>query len=212
MNIVLLGSPGVGKGTYAKRISKIYDIPQISTGDMFREALKNQTEIGIEAKSYMDKGELVPDEITIKIVEERLKHDDCKNGFMLDGFPRTIAQANALSEISKIDKVLNFVANDEIIIERLSGRRVCSECGNIFHVKNIPPKIEGICDVCDGKLIQREDDKPDSIKKRLDVYKNQTAPLIGYYKEKGILAEIDASKPIEKVDEIISDVKKALEE
>jgi len=212
MNIVLLGSPGVGKGTYAKRISKIYDIPQISTGDMFREALKNQTEIGIEAKSYMDKGELVPDEITIKIVEERLKHDDCKNGFMLDGFPRTIAQANALSEISKIDKVLNFVANDEIIIERLSGRRVCSECGTIFHVKNIPPKIEGICDVCDGKLIQREDDKPDSIKKRLDVYKNQTAPLIGYYKEKGILAEIDASKPIEKVDEIISDVKKALEE
>ena len=212
MNIVLLGSPGVGKGTYAKRISKIYDIPQISTGDMFREALKNQTEIGIEAKSYMDKGELVPDEITIKIVEERLKHDDCKNGFMLDGFPRTIAQANALSEISKIDKVLNFVANDEIIIERLSGRRVCSECGNIFHVKNIPPKVEGICDVCDGKLIQREDDKPDSVKKRLDVYKNQTAPLIGYYKEKGILAEIDASKPIEKVDEIISDVKKALEE
>jgi len=212
MNIVLLGSPGVGKGTYAKRISKIYDIPQISTGDMFREAIKNKTEIGIEAKSYMDKGELVPDEVTIKIVEERLKKDDCKNGFMLDGFPRTIAQADALSGISKIDKVLNFIADEDIIIGRLSGRRVCSECGTIFHIKNIPPKVEGICDVCDGKLIQRDDDKPDSVKKRLDVYKNQTAPLIDYYKEKGLLSEIDAGKPIERVDEIISDVKKALDE
>jgi adenylate kinase len=212
MNIVLLGSPGVGKGTYAKRISKIYDIPQISTGDMFREAIKNKTEIGIEAKSYMDKGELVPDEVTIKIVEERLKKDDCKNGFMLDGFPRTIAQADALSGISKIDKVLNFIADEDIIIGRLSGRRVCSECGTIFHIKNIPPKVKGICDVCDGKLIQRDDDKPDSVKKRLDVYKNQTAPLIDYYKEKGLLSEIDAGKPIERVDEIISDVKKALDE
>ncbi|MDD5086448.1 MAG: adenylate kinase [Candidatus Nanoarchaeia archaeon] len=212
MNIVLLGSPGVGKGTYAERISKIYSIPQISTGDMFREAIKNETKVGLEAKSYMDKGELVPDEVTIKIVKERLEKDDCKNGFMLDGFPRTIAQADALSEISKIDKVLSFVADDEIIIDRLSGRRVCSDCGRIFHVKNIPPKIEGICDICDGKLIQREDDKPESIKKRLDVYKKQTAPLIDYYKEKDILAEIDASKPIEKIDEIISDVRKALEE
>jgi adenylate kinase len=212
MNIVLLGSPGVGKGTYAVRILKIYNIPQISTGDMFREAIKNGTEVGLEAKSYMDKGELVPDEVTIKIVEERLKKDDCKRGFMLDGFPRTIAQAEALSEISKIDKVLNFTADDEIIIERLSGRRVCSDCGRIFHVKNIPPKVEGICDVCDGKLIQREDDKPESIKKRLDVYKKQTAPLIDYYKEKGLLAEIDANKPIEKVDEIIDDIKKALDE
>jgi len=211
MNIVLLGSPGVGKGTYAERMSKIYGIPQISTGDMFREAIKNETEIGLEAKSYMDKGELVPDEVTIKIVKERLEKDDCKNGFMLDGFPRTIAQADALSEISKIDKVLSFVADDETIIDRLSGRRVCSECGAIFHVKNIPTKIEGICDVCDGKLIQRDDDKPESIKKRLDVYKKQTSPLIDYYKEKGLLAEIDANKPIEKVDEIISDVRKALD-
>lgn len=212
MNIVLLGSPGVGKGTYAKRISNIYGIPQISTGDMFREAVKNETPVGLEAKSWMDKGELVPDEVTIKIVRERLNKNDCKKGFMLDGFPRTIAQAESLNDISKIDKVLIFVADDEIIIERLSGRRVCSECGTIFHAKNIPPKVEGICDVCNGKLIQREDDKPESIKKRLDVYKEQTAPLIDYYKEKGLLAEIDANKPIEKVDEIISDVKKALEE
>ena len=212
MNIVLLGSPGVGKGTYAKRISKIYDIPQISTGDMFREATKNKTETGLKAKEYLDKGELVPDDVTIGIVEERLKQDDCKNGFMLDGFPRTIAQADALSNIIDIDKVLNFTASDDTIIDRLSGRRVCSECGTIFHVKNIPPKIEGVCDACGGKLIQRDDDKPDSIKKRLDVYKKQTEPLIDYYKEKELLADIDADKPIEQVDEIIADVRKALEE
>ena len=212
MNIVLLGSPGVGKGTYAKRISKIYSIPQISTGDMFREATKNKTKIGLKAKGYMEKGELVPDDVTIGIVEERLKQEDCKNGFMLDGFPRTIAQADALSNIIDIDKVLNFTASDEVIIDRLSGRRVCSECGTIFHVKNIPPKIEGVCDACGGKLIQRDDDKPDSIKKRLDVYKKQTEPLIDYYKEKELLADIDADKPIEQLDEIIADVRKALEE
>lgn len=212
MNIILLGSPGVGKGTYAKRISKIYGIPQISTGDMFREAIKNKTKIGLLAKTYIDKGNLVPDDVTIKIVEQRLKKDDCKNGFMLDGFQRTIAQADALSGISKIDKVLNFFASDGIIINRLSGRRVCSECGAIFHVKNIPPKAEGICDLCQGKLIQREDDRPESVKKRLDVYNKQTAPLIAYYRGKGILANIDANRPIEQVDEIIADARKALEE
>jgi len=212
MNIVLLGSPGVGKGTYAKRISKIYDIPQISTGDIFREAIKNKTEIGLKAKKYLDSGELVPDDVTIGIVEERLKQDDCKNGFMLDGFPRTIPQADALSGIIDIDKVLNFTASDDTIIDRLSGRRVCSECGTIFHVKNIPPKIEGVCDACGGKLIQRNDYKPESIKKRLDVYKKQTEPLIAYYKEKDILADINADKPIEQVDEIIDDARKALEE
>ena len=212
MNIVLLGSPGVGKGTYAKRISKIYNIPQISTGDMFREAIKNKTEIGLKAKEYMDKGELVPDDITIGIVEERLKKDDCKNGFMLDGFPRTIAQAEALDKIIVIDKVLDFTASDEVIIDRLSGRRVCRNCGAIYHIRNIVPKVEGVCDNCGGELYQRDDDKPESVKKRLDVYKKQTAPLIDYYKEKELLADIDANRPIEQVDEIIADVKKALEE
>jgi len=212
MNIVLLGSPGVGKGTYAGRISKIYNIPQISTGDMFREAIKNKTEIGLKAKEYIDKGELVPDDVTIGIVDERLKQDECKNGFMLDGFPRTIVQADALSDIINIDKVLNFTASDEVIIDRLSGRRVCKSCGAIFHIRNIVPKVEGVCDKCGGEVYQREDDKPESVKKRLNVYKNQTAPLIGYYNEKGILAEIDANKPFEQVDEIIADVRKALEE
>jgi len=212
MNIVLLGSPGVGKGTYAKRISKIYNIPQISTGDMFREAIKNKTEIGLKAKEYMDKGELVPDDITIGIVEERLKKDDCKNGFMLDGFPRTIAQAEALDKIIVIDKVLDFTASDEVIIDRLSGRRVCRNCGAIYHIRNIVPKVEGVCDNCGGELYQRDDDKPESVKKRLDVYKKQTAPLIDYYKEKELLADIDANRPIEQVDEIIADVRKALEE
>ena len=212
MIIVLLGSPGVGKGTYAKRILGIYGIPQISTGDMFREAIKNKTEIGLKAKGYMDKGELVPDDVTIGIVEERLKQDDCENGFMLDGFPRTIVQADALSGIIAIDKVLNFTASDNTIIDRLSGRRVCKSCGAIFHIRNIVPKVEGVCDNCGGELYQRDDDKPESVKKRLDVYKKQTAPLIDYYKEKNLLADIDANKPIEQVDEIISDVRKALEE
>jgi len=212
MNIVLLGSPGVGKGTYAKRISKIYDIPQISTGDMFREAIKNKTGIGLKAKEYMDKGELVPDDVTIGIVDERLKQDDCKNGFMLDGFPRTITQADALSNIIAIDKVLNFTASDDTIIDRLSGRRVCRNCGAIFHIRNIIPKVEGVCDNCGGEVYQRDDHKPESVKKRLDVYKKQTAPLIDYYKEKELLADIDADKPIEQVDEIIADVGNALKE
>jgi len=146
MNIVLLGLPGVGKGTYAKKISNIYDIPQISTGDMFREAMKNRTKIGLLAKTYIDKGNLVPDDVTIKLVEERLKQDDCKNGFMLDGFPRTIAQAEALDKIVVIDKVLDFTASEEIIIDRLSGRRICKSCGAIYHIRNIIPKVKGVCD------------------------------------------------------------------
>ena len=212
MNIVLLGSPGVGKGTYAERISKIYNIPQISTGDMFREAIKNKTEIGLKAKEYMDKGELVPDDVTIGIVEERLKKGDCKNGFMLDGFPRTIPQADALSNVVVIDKVLDFTASEEIIIDRLSGRRVCKSCGAIFHIRNIVPKVEGVCDNCGGELYQRDDDKPESVKKRLVVYKKQTEPLIEYYNKKGILRSINADWPIEQVDNVITDVRKALEE
>jgi len=212
MNIVLLGSPGVGKGTYAKRISKIYGIPQISTGDMFRKAIKNKTRIGLLAKTYIDKGNLVPDDVTIKLVEERLKQDDCKNGFMLDGFPRTITQADALSDIINIDKVLDFTASEKIIIDRLSGRRICKSCGAIYHIRNIIPKVEGVCDKCGGKIYQRDDDKPESVKKRLDVYKKQTEPLIKYYTKKGILRSINADWPIEQVDNVINDARKALEE
>ncbi len=212
MNVVLLGSPGVGKGTYAKRISKIYGIPQISTGDMFREAIKNKTKIGLKAKGYMDKGELVPDDVTIGIVKEKLKKNDCKNGFMLDGFPRTIAQADALSDIIDIDKVLDFTASEQVIIDRLSGRRICKSCGAIYHIRNIIPKVKGVCDKCGGKIYQRDDDKPESVKKRLDVYKKQTEPLIEYYTKKGILRSINADWPIEQVDNVISDARKALEE
>ncbi len=212
MKIVLLGSPGVGKGTYAERISEIYGIPHISTGDMFREAIKNKTEIGLKAKEYLDRGELVPDEVTIKLVDERLKQDDCKNGFMLDGFPRTIAQAEALDKIVVIDRVLDFTASDEIIIDRLSGRRICKSCGAIYHIRNIIPKIEGVCDKCNGEVYQRDDDKPESVKKRLVVYKKQTEPLIEYYTKKGILRSINADWPIEQVDNVIADARKALEE
>lgn len=212
MKIILLGSPGVGKGTYAKRISKIYNIPQISTGDMFREAIKNKTEIGLLAETYIDKGDLVPDDVTIKIVEQRLKKDDCKNGFMLDGFPRTITQAEALDKTVVIDKVLDFTASKEIIIDRLSGRRICKSCGAIYHIRNIIPKVKGVCDKCGGEVYQRDDDKPEAIKERFVVYKRQTEPLIDYYTKKGILRSINAEWPIEQVDNVIADARKALEE
>ena len=212
MKIILLGPPSVGKGTYAKMISKIYNIPHISTGDMLRNAVKNKTEIGLLAKKYIDKGDLVPDDVSIKLVEQRLKKDDCKNGFMLDGFPRTIAQADALSNIVAIDKVLNFTASKETIIDRISGRRVCKSCGAIYHIRNLIPKIKGVCDKCGGEVYQRDDDKPEAVKERFVVYRKQTEPLIEYYKEKGLLADIDANWPIEQVDKVIADVRKALEE
>lgn len=212
MNIVLLGSPGVGKGTYAKRLSKIYGIPQISTGDMFREAINNKTKIGLLAKTYIDKGNLVPDDVTIKIVEQRLKKDDCKNGFMLDGFPRTIAQAEALDKTVVIDKVLDFTSSEQVIIYRLSGRRICKSCGAIYHIRSIIPKVKDVCDKCGGKVYQRDDDKPKAIKERFVVYKKQTEPLIEYYTKKGILKTINADWPIEQVDNTIADARKALEE
>ncbi len=202
----------MGKGTYAKMMSKIYNIPHISTGDMFREAIKNKTEIGLKAKEYVDKGELVPDDVTIRIAEERLKQDDCKNGFMLDGFPRTIAQAEALDKIVVIDRVLNFTASEEIIIDRISGRRVCKSCGAIYHIRNIIPKVKGVCDKCGGEVYQRDDDKPEAVKERFIVYKKQTEPLIEYYTKKGILRSINAEWPIEQVDNVIADARKALEE
>ncbi len=199
MNIVLLGPPGVGKGTYAKRLSERYNIPHISTGDILREEIHKGSELGRQVREYVERGELVPDDIIIQVVKERLRAEDCKKGFILDGFPRTLNQARALDEITKIDVVFNFVAPKEVIIDRLSGRRICSQCGAIYHIKYRPPKKPGICDVCGGKLYQREDDRPEVIETRLEVYKKQTAPLIEYYTKKGLLVDIDASKEIDQV-------------
>jgi len=204
LNIVLLGPPGVGKGTYAELLSKKYKIPHISTGQMFRDAIKEGSELGKKVEGFIAKGDLVPNEITIEVVKVRLKAEDCKNGFLLDGFPRTIPQAEVLEKIRKIDKVLNFVASEETITERLSWRRTCSKCGAIYHLKNIPPKVDGICDKCGGKLYQRSDETPETIKVRMEEYKKKTKPLIDFYKKRGLLANIDANYPYEEIDKIIS--------
>lgn len=196
MNLVFLGPPGVGKGTIAKEIAKEKGIPQISTGDLLREAVKQGSELGKKAKTYMDSGKLVPDNLVINLLKNRISKDDCKKGFILDGFPRTVPQAEALAKEVKINRVLNFKALDKTIIQRLSGRRTCKSCNAIYHLINIPPKVEGICDKCGGELFQRDDDKPKAIKKRLEVYQQQTAPLIDYYNKKGNLADIDTEQPI----------------
>lgn len=202
MKIIMLGAPGAGKGTYAKQITQKYGIPAISTGDIFRENIKNGTELGKKAKSYMDAGNLVPDELVCDLVVDRLKQDDCKKGYILDGFPRTIPQAEALTEALKkqddsIDFALEINMADEAIIERMAGRRVCKNCGATYHVVNIPPKKEGVCDECGGEIILRDDDAPETVKKRLEVYHEQTAPLIEYYDKIGLLNVIDGSKGLE---------------
>jgi adenylate kinase len=212
LNIVLLGPPGVGKGTYAELLSKKYKIPHISTGQMFRDAIKEGTELGKKVEGFIAKGDLVPDDITIEVVKVRLKKVDCKNGFFLDGFPRTIPQTEALEKIRKIDKVLNFVASEETITERLSWRRTCGKCGAIYHLKNIPPKVEGICDKCGGKLYQRSDETPEAIKVRMKEYDRKTKPLIYFYKKGGLLANINANYPYEQVDKIISQCDSEIEE
>jgi len=209
MNIVLLGPPGVGKGTYAGRLSERYGIPHISTGDILREEIKRDSELGRKVKKYVERGELVPDSIIIEVIKERLAADDCRKGFILDGFPRTLNQARALDNIVRVDVVFNFVAPKEVIIERLSGRRICRKCGAIYHIRYKPPKKPGVCDICGGELYQREDDKPEVIERRLEVYKEQTAPLIDYYSRKGLLVDIDASK---EVDEVIAQCERILRE
>ena len=204
MRIMLLGGPGVGKGTQAQQLSVKYDVPHISTGDIFRQALKDGTEMGLMAKSYMDKGLLVPDNVVVGIVEERLAQPDVKVGFILDGFPRTVPQAEALDEITTkmdmpLDAVINIEASADVIVKRLSGRRSCENCQTVYHIEHSPPKKAGICDSCGAKLYQRDDDKEETIRKRLQVYEEQTSPLLGYYRKSGKLVDIPGDDEIEEV-------------
>ncbi len=204
MKIVMLGAPGAGKGTQAKMIAEKYRIPHISTGDIFRANIKNGTELGKEAKEYMDKGLLVPDELTVRLLLDRVAQDDCKNGYVLDGFPRTIPQAEVLDkELIKLGDSVDFAVDvdvpDENIIRRMSGRRACLNCGATYHIVNIPPKKEGICDVCGSELVLRDDDQPETVKNRLKVYHEQTQPLIEYYTGKGVLRTVDGTLPMEEV-------------
>lgn len=197
MNIILLGAPGAGKGTQATKISDAYQLPHISTGDIFRENMKNETPVGITAKFYIDKGQLVPDEVTCEIVEDRLAQDDCKNGYMLDGFPRTITQAEALAKIANIDAVINIDVELSLLMDRLCGRRVCKNCGESYHVSTLGGATN--CRRCGGELFQRKDDNPETVRSRLEVYKAQTAPLIDYYQRKGVLVNINGNANPEQV-------------
>ena len=199
MKIIMLGAPGAGKGTQAKKIASKYSIPHISTGDIFRANIKNGTELGKKAKTYMDQGLLVPDELVVDLVVDRVAADDCANGYVLDGFPRTIPQAEALdAALAKLGESMDYAINvevpDENIVKRMSGRRACVACGATYHIEHIPPKTEGICDTCGKELILRDDDKPETVLKRLNVYHEQTQPLIDYYTGKGILKEVDGTK------------------
>ena len=207
MNIILLGPPGVGKGTVATKLSKKLNLPHIATGDMLRENVANKTKLGLKAKEYMNQGLLVPDELVIEMMKERLKSKDAKKGFVLDGFPRTINQADEIAKAIEIDKVVNMQAPDQIIVKRLSRRRVCENCGFNYHLDFIRPNREGYCDKCSSTLYQREDDKPEAVKRRLKVYLEQTAPLIEYYRNKEILIDVDGSGKPEDVFEL---VKKAI--
>lgn len=204
MNLILLGPPGAGKGTQAVKIVEKYKVPHISTGDIFRANIKNGTELGKKAKEYMDKGELVPDDLVCEIATSRLLEDDCKDGFLLDGFPRTVYQAEKLDEFlekhgKKIDKVLDIAVEKEELMTRLTGRRVCKACGATYHVTNIPPKKEGICDKCGGELMQRADDTAETVENRIEVYNSQTMPLVEYYEKAGNIAHIDGAIGLENV-------------
>lgn len=211
MKIIMLGAPGAGKGTQAKMIADKYNIPHISTGDIFRANIKNGTELGKKAKEYMDKGQLVPDELTLDLVMDRFKQDDCKNGYVLDGFPRTIPQAEALTAAlekngEKVDFAIDVDVPDENIVRRMGGRRACVTCGATYHVVYNPTKAEGKCDKCEGELIVRDDDKPETVLNRLDVYHKQTQPLIDYYKSQGILKTVDGTIDMNDVFAAIIDI------
>ena len=211
MKIIMLGAPGAGKGTQAKKIADKYQIPHISTGDIFRANIKNGTELGMKAKTYMDQGLLVPDELVVDLVVDRLAQEDCVNGCVLDGFPRTIPQAECLDAAlaakgEAIDYAVDVAVPDENIINRMSGRRACVACGATYHIVHIPTKVEGVCDRCGESLILRDDDKPETVKKRLDVYHAQTQPLIDYYTEKNVLKSVDGTKDMEEVFQAIVDI------
>lgn len=208
MKIIMLGAPGAGKGTQAKMISEKYGIPHVSTGDIFRANIKNGTELGMEAKKYMDQGLLVPDELTVKILLDRVAQADCADGYVLDGFPRTIPQAEvldkALAELgSSIDYAINVDVPDENIVRRMSGRRACLSCGATYHIEHVPPKREGICDKCGKELVLRDDDKPETVQNRLKVYHDQTQPLIDFYTKKGVLRAVDGTVDMKDVFEAI---------
>ncbi len=202
MNIILLGAPGAGKGTQASKITDAYKLPHISTGDIFRENIKNGTPIGLQAKSYIDQGLLVPDEVTCKIVEDRISREDCAKGYMLDGFPRNISQAEALDKITTIDLVINIDVDFSLLLDRLCGRRVCKDCGESYHVSRLNGETK--CARCGGELYQRKDDNPETVQSRLDVYKAQTAPLIEYYEKKGVLFNVVGNTNPEDVFEEVS--------
>ena len=211
MNIILMGLPGAGKGTQASEIVKKFPIPHISTGDMFRKAIKDETDLGKEAKSYMDRGELVPDEVTVGIVKERISEDDAKKGFLLDGFPRTIDQAESLNQIMseldrEIDAVINIEVPEEELMNRLTGRRICEKCGTTYHLVFNPPKVDGVCDIDGGKLYQRKDDNPETVSNRLSVNVKQSKPILEYYDEKGVLKNIDGAKDIDEVTKDVIDI------
>lgn len=211
MKIIMLGAPGAGKGTQAKMIADKYQIPHISTGDIFRANIKNGTELGMEARTYMDKGELVPDELTVRILLDRVAQPDCEKGYVLDGFPRTIPQAEVLDQEltkrnEKIDHAINVEVPDENIVRRMSGRRACVSCGATYHIVHIPPKKEGLCDKCGNELILRDDDKEETVMNRLGVYHDQTQPLIEYYSAKGVLCSVDGTIDMMDVFKKITDI------
>lgn len=211
MRIILVGPPGAGKGTQAKSIAEKYNIPHISTGDMFRKALREQTPMGQKAKLYMDRGELVPDDVTIGLVKERLSEADCQNGYMLDGYPRTIAQADALEKLltswnSQLDHVVNISSSDKVVVARLTGRRSCLECGAVYHMLFNPPKKDSLCDICGHELVQRKDDNEETVVNRLNVYKKQTEPLLNYYQKRNLLRDINGEQSLAKVFEEICEV------
>ncbi len=208
MNLIMMGPPGGGKGTYSSRISDEYDIPHVATGDIFRNEVDEGSELGKKIEEYLEEGELVPDETVNDVVRKRLSEPDCEDGFILDGYPRTLNQAKALDEIADIDLLINLDVSEEVIIERLSNRRICRNCGEIYNLKSLPPEEEGVCDECGGELYQREDDKPEVIKKRLEEYKKRAEPILEFYRDKGVVEDIvfEGERPIEEAMEEIKSV------